>query len=206
LKIVDDKRPGELAILASPAQHELIKQILLQVAQPVEGAEAFTFKAYPLGGTDPKQVVDFLTQLFPTAKVVADDAQARVPIWVRKRFTPRIAKVLSEFTPDQANGRVGSRTLRAYKLNAMPATTAIPLLQQLVPRMQLTGSDQQGLLLAWGRDNEHELLKTAVDQLSLPDDPRRLTVKVYPTEKMDPQVAAVVLRETSPRCHRRAQR
>ena len=193
LKIVDDKRPGELAILASPAQHELIKQILLQVAQPVEGAEAFSFKAYPLGATDPKQVVDFLTQLFPTAKVVSDDAQARVLIWAPEKVHAEIAKVLSEFTPGQADGRVGARTLRGYKLGAMPATTAIPLLQQLVPRMQLTGSDQQGLLLAWGRENEHQLLKTAVEQLSLPDDPRRLTVKVYPTEAMDPQIAAVVL-------------
>ncbi|MFM7741067.1 MAG: hypothetical protein ACKO9H_16855, partial [Planctomycetota bacterium] len=171
----------------------MIKQILLQVAQPVEGAEAFVFKAYQLGPTEPKQVVDFLTQLFPTAKVVADDAQARILIWAPEKVHAEIAKVLSEFTPDQANGRVGSRTLRAYKIGAMPATTAIPLLQQLVPRMQLTGSDQQGLLLAWGRENDHELLKTAVEQFSQPDDPRRLTVKVYPTEQMDPQIASVVL-------------
>lgn len=193
LKIVDDKRPGEVAILASPAQHELLKQILLQVAQPVEGAEAFVFKAYPLGATEPKQLVEFLTQLFPTAKVVADDAQARILVWAPEKIQAEITKVLSEFTPDQANGRAGSRTLRAYKIGAIPATTAIPLLQQLVPRMQLTGSDQQGLLLAWGRENDHELLKTAVEQFSLPDDPRRLTVKVYPTEQMDPQIAAVVL-------------
>ena len=198
LKIVDDKRPGEIAILASPAQHELIKQVLLQVAQPVEGADPFVFKAYPTGAAEPKQLVEFVTQLFPAAKVVADDAQLRLLVWAPEKVHAELVKVLKEFIPEQADGGRNPRSLQAYKLSALPPTTAIPLLQQLVPRMQLSGNDPQGMLLAWGRATEHQLLKAAVDQLSLPEDPRRLSVKVYPTKEMDPQIAALVLGKLLP--------
>ena len=198
LRIVDDKRPGEVAILASPAQHELIKQVLLQVAQPIEGADPFVFKAYPTGSSEPKQLVEFITQLFPAAKVVADDSQLRLLVWAPEKVHAELVKVLKEFIPEQAAGGNNARSLQAYKLSGLPPTIAIPLLQQMVPRMQLTGNDVQGLLLAWGRANEHQLLKAAVDHLNLPEDPRRLMVKVYPTEEVDPQIAALVLGKLLP--------
>ncbi len=46
------------------------------------------------------------------------------------------------------------------------------MLQKFAPRMQLVASDDQSMIVAWGRQSDHDRIKQAVAQLNLPDEPQ----------------------------------
>lgn len=198
IRIVDDKRTGEVAVMAAPAQHVLIKEVIDQVTRPVAGVEPFELTAYPCGNSEPKPLVDFLTQLFPTAKIVADEAGLRVLVWAQPGTHQEIEKVLRQFLPETGPATGNPNRLQGYKLQNIKPSAALALVQQLVPKMQLVGNDEQGLLLAWGRELDHQRLSAALEQINLPNDPKRLAIQVYPTDSLDPQIAAAVLSRVMP--------
>ncbi len=198
VRVVDDKRPGELAVMARPSQHALIREIIEQLSRPVEGAEPFTLTAYALNEADPKLTVEFLQQLFPAAKLTPDETSGRLLVWAQASTHQQIQKALEEFSRGQPTTRTNPQSLKSYKLINLKPSTVTTMLQQLVPKMQLVANDEQTVLLAWGRELDHQRLKAAVEQIGQPDDPKASLVKLYPTGKMDALICAAVIGKVLP--------
>jgi arginine repressor/predicted RNA binding protein with dsRBD fold (UPF0201 family) len=197
VKIVDDQRPGELAVMASEAEHSMLAQIVQQLAQPVEGVEPFTVVAYEVGSSDPAQLTAFLQSIFTSIKISADPMNSRLLIWAAPGVHDQIAQSLAELNPQPPSGD-DSLSLRSYRLQFGKAAALVPMLQKFVPGMQLVASDDQSQIVAWGRARDHERVKQAVTQLNLPDEPRTLAVELYSTGAMDAQRAADLLAKMFP--------
>ncbi|MEQ1902801.1 MAG: secretin N-terminal domain-containing protein, partial [Pirellulaceae bacterium] len=198
VKILDEQRPGELAVMATDVEHELIRQIVDQLSQPVAGAEPFVVVAYSTGEADPAQMSEFVQAVFKSAKVVPDVAGQRLLIWASATTHQEIEKSLQELSKNPQAAGDNRSILQSYRLQVTKATSVIPMLQKFLPRMQLTASDEQGLLIAWGRAADHEKLKSAVSQINIPDDPKSLAVEIYPTGNLDTQIAAALLTKMFP--------
>ncbi len=198
VKIIDEQRPGELALLATDVEHGLIQSIVDQLLKPVVGVDPFVVHAYPTGETDPTQVADFLKGIFGDVKMVSDPVGMRLLIWAPASTHLEISRALQELTLNQPVAGDNSMLLQSYRLPGGQASTMLTLLQKLVPRMQLVASTDQSLIMAWGRPHEHEKLKLAVSQINLPDGPQSLSVELYSTGKMDAQQAAALLTKLLP--------
>lgn len=197
VQVIADQRPGELAILASEAEHEIVARIITQISQPVAGAEAYVIASYPLGAADGEKLVELLRKVYPDIQIVIDEPGTRLLIWAPANVHEKIKTTLQEL--DVApSGNQGARILRSYRLNTDRATTMLPLLQKFLPRMQITAADNQSLLVAWGFEADHDLLKQVVIQINTPDDPSRLSVEFYELGDLAPQQASVMLTKLFP--------
>ncbi len=198
VKILDEQRPGELAVMATDVEHDLIRQIIDQLCQPVAGTEPFEVVSYSTGEAEPAQMAEFVQAVFKNAKVVPDVAGQRLLIWASATTHKEIDKSLRELSKNPQAAGDQRPTLQSYRLQFAKANLVAPMLQKFLPRMQLSASDEQGLLVAWGRPSDHEKLKSALSQINTPDDPKSLAVEIYPTGNLDPQIAAGLLTKMFP--------
>ncbi len=197
VKIIDDQRPGELAVMASEVEHQLLAQIVKQLVEPIEGVELFTVVAYQVGNSDPAQLTTFLQSVFSGIKISADPLNSRLLVWAAPSVHQQITKSLAELNADQQPGD-DSMSLRSYRMQYGKAAGVVTLLQKFAPRMQLVASDDQSLIIAWGRQSDHDRIKQAVAQMNMPDEPKTLAVELYSTGAMDPQQAANMLSKMFP--------
>ncbi|MBX3418060.1 MAG: hypothetical protein KF851_10690 [Pirellulaceae bacterium] len=197
VQVIADQRPGELAILASEVEHEIVAQIVEQISQPVAGAEAYVIASYPTGTADAEKIVEFLRTVFTDVQMAIDEPGSRLLIWAPPAVQEKIKSTIQELGVEPTDNR-GARTLRSYRLQTDRAVTILPLLQKFVPRMQLSAGDSQSLLVAWGFEQDHELLKQVVAQINAPDEPRSMAVEFYDTGELAPQQASLMLTKLFP--------
>ncbi len=201
VQVVSDQRPGELAVIAGDSQHELIKQIVQQLQAPIQGAQPHRIASYPTGDSTPEQLAEFLLGIFPTASIVVDDPNRRLMIWATESVHQQIDAAVQQMRDEesQAMGTQSSnRSFRSYRLQTDRPNDLVPILQRMVPGMELVADNRQAIIVAWGRESDHEVLSQAIDQLNLPVDPAGLVIELYPTDPIDPQQATQILTQLFP--------
>ncbi len=86
--------------MATDAEHQLLGQIVKQLAEPIEGVEAFTVVAYPTAAADATQLVTFLQSVYPGIKISADPGGATVDLGCPS-IHAKISQSLAELNADQ---------------------------------------------------------------------------------------------------------
>ncbi len=185
VKIVTDAEPGELAVWATPAEHEVIGGIVAQLKQAAPAEEAYRLVAYPIRSADPPSVLSVLQNLFPGTKLVLDIKTRKLVAWTRPSEQAAIKTLVEQMDAD--DGGDSQSQLMTYPVDGFDPTTAITTLRSLVPDVTLTHDPTAKTLVAFARKTDHAKIAASLKQMRPSEDPTlRPHVVSYSVGTADP--------------------
>jgi len=185
VKVLTDAEPGELAIWARPAEHEVIGQIIERLKQQTPAEDAFRLVAYSIKSADPASVLAVLTNLFPSTKLVLDAKSRRLVAWTRPAEQESIRSLIEQMDSDE--GGDTRNQLMVYPLSGAEATATMTSLKIVAPDATVVSDAKAGTLIIFARKHDHALIAAALERLRPSADPqRRPHVVSYPVGSGDP--------------------
>ena len=169
--------PEKLAVWARPSEHEAIKSAVEQLSQEDPPERAHRMAVYSLESTGPAGVsgaISILTAMFPDAKFSAGAAPDQVVAWARPADQEKIKAAVDELgkkaPPDKA------RKIVVYPFKSARARSAyytISMLREMFPDATFSMGAEPDKLVVWARPQDHEAIRSTVEQLSQEDPPER---------------------------------
>ena len=160
--LVSDRNARVILAWGSARDHEVLAKTIDQLRrQGSDGPRSLV--VYPTGRRDPQELRGLLTELAPSATVIADVAGRRVAAYAGKTEQDAIKDAVRQFTGLAGDGEQGS--LVVYRLVKTGAANAQPVLESMIPDAQLSVGVRPGQLIAWATPADHEKLRAAVEQL-----------------------------------------
>ena len=192
--------PGQLIAFARPAEHEEIDNVLTVIDVKGPAGEEAVIAAYRLEGASSSSAIyaaRLLESAVPEAKITTGTDRTQLIVWAKPEDQEVVRKLI-----DQLSGRGSPETmpkLVVYDLgDAMPkAVTSV--LRSAVPDANVSEGGDPSELVVWARPDEHEVVRSVVDQMSVvdPDAPVPEAV-VYSLEEITATVATSVLAKAVP--------
>jgi type II secretory pathway component GspD/PulD (secretin) len=179
-QITLDARARRLLIWAAPADHERIKQALDKIEggpQPADGAAQETLRVYPVQGIDAATALKTVKEALPAdVRLSTDAAATTILAWAMPWEHETITRVLT-----QLQEGAGKPTLVVYPVVAGDPTSVMTVIKALVPRAALTVDATTRSIAASATSQDHELIRSAVDQLGKGEAPAvARKIVVYP--------------------------
>ena len=193
--LVSDRNARVILAWGSARDHEVLAKTIDQLRrQGSDGPRSLV--VYPTGRRDPQELRGLLTELAPSATVIADVAGRRVAAYAGKTEQDAIKDAVRQFTGLAGDGEQGS--LVVYRLVKTGAANAQPVLESMIPDAQLSVGVRPGQLIAWATPADHEKLRAAVEQLESqgPSEPGQ--VLVHRLRKADPAAIMPILKALAP--------
>lgn len=185
VKVLADAEPGELAVWAKPAEHEVIADIIEKLKQQTPPEEAYRLAAYPIVAADPTSVMSVLTSMFPSTKLVLDLKGRRLVAWTRPAEQASIKSLIEQMDGDAPAD--SKNQLMVYPISGADPTAAMSSLKNVVPDAMLVSDIKAGTISAWARKSDQELIAKSLESLQGGDDPkRRPHVVAYEVGAADP--------------------
>ncbi|MEX2286627.1 MAG: secretin N-terminal domain-containing protein [Planctomycetaceae bacterium] len=202
-QITADNDRKRLTVVASPADHEVIKSTIdrFQSAEgPESGREENKLEIYPVTPAQRKRfqaIVDSVTAELPGIRVIADAEPGELSIWAKPSQHAVLAGILDRLKRDVTAAE--KFELAAYPIKASDPSSAMTILQELFPGTRIVVDVKTRRLLIWTRPEEHELIRRAVEQINSGVSPdMQETFRVYPLSDVDPAVAISMLQQLLP--------
>ncbi|MBB76203.1 MAG: hypothetical protein CMJ75_16975, partial [Planctomycetaceae bacterium] len=182
LQVVETANNRELAIWATPRQHQQILSLLETLSDRQHPADRTVVVAYPITVGAPSEARELLAEMYPAVKIIADDAHHRLLIWATDKEHAPLQTFMEQWNRSETPPQ--TRKLVPYQFPPEEAAALLPVLTELVPQMQLSVVGDR--IVAWGGQRDHDRLaafaKPLLVESALPD----RHVEIYPTGRRDP--------------------
>ncbi len=195
-----DATARRLTVVATPSDHNLVKQTFEQFTKAAPTEEKRQLVLYPVTAAQRKRfqlVLQDLTTEFPTVKVLSDAEPGELAVWARPAEHKVIAEVIEKLK--QQAPAEDSYRLVAYSIRTADPTSVLSVLQSMFPATKLVLDVKSRRLVAWTRPAEQESIKSLIEQMDsdVPDESRN-QLMVYPVAGFDPSVAIVTMKSLAP--------
>jgi len=185
VKVLTDAEPGELAVWAKPAEHQVVADIVEKLKQQTPAEEAYRLVAYPIATADPTSVYTVLTSMFPSTRLVLDAKNRRLVAWTRPAEQASIKSLIEQMEGDSPSDN--RNQLMVYPVAGADPTSVLAALRNVVPDAMLVSDIKAGTISAWARPHDQKQIAEALERLQPGDDPkRRPHVVAYPVGSADP--------------------
>ena len=179
IKVIADAAPGELSIWAKPSQHATLSAIIDELKREVPPEQKFQLVAYPIKSTDVDSVLAVLADLFPDTRFTLDRRGRRIMAYTLPAEQAEITAALEKMESG-LSGEMEEKFV-SYPVPAALSATAYTVLHDLLPDVTLYPDASGGKLVAWAREQDHELIAKTLDQLQTePDTKFQPYLVVYP--------------------------
>lgn len=179
IQFITNADPRELTVWARPEQHEAITQILEQLKLDRPLNERPSLVVYPISKVDVASVQAVLSELFPLAKITADEQSSRLLIQAVPAEHTAIDAAIKQLDSDAP---VSTKIkLMAYPVDGLTSATVVGLLSAEVPEATVIEDTAAETLIVRGRIRDHEKVASIIDTLrTTAGTLRQRTVVVYP--------------------------
>ena len=138
----------------------------------VEGPEDKQAKAvvYTLEGTSATQnyyVLRFLAQSIPAARFTMGVSPDQIVAWAQ----PKVHEEVVELIDQIQGGEENAPKPVVYQLKNATASSVLSMLRTVAPQAVPTVGTDPYQLVVWGRGEDHEKIKSLIDELSAADSP-----------------------------------
>ena len=180
---------SQLIAWARPNDHKKIETIIEQLetkGPPETEPQAIV---YTVPSSTATEAMRILRETVPQAKLTIGSEPHQLIAWARPadhEVIGQLVEKMGEKGPDELAPRVA-----VYKVEAGDATEAITFLQAAVPNAEFSVGSDARRVIAWASPKDHEVIKKAVDELSLGAD--QISTHVYRFKYADPAAAEAVL-------------
>jgi len=179
IRVISDTEPGELAVWAKPAQHEVLRGILDKFALDASGEQLERVVAYQLQVTEAAKAQEILAPMYPAAKIVVDAESNRLLIWAKPKEHEAIKASVTEMDAGTPVDR--KEKFMIYPLPATDGQSLLTLLRELTPDAKLNYDTVARNLTVWARPKDQETISEIITQLQAGgDEATRATVQVHP--------------------------
>ncbi|GEM_PF-2248100 len=178
--VPDASDPYRLTVWGSPADQQMVERVLNQI-DIEDQREGYRLATYELQGISPSYAIQLLTRAVPGAQLLPAADPQQLIAWARPQDHERIQQTLEDLRRSQAQSE---RTAVVYTLKTLTAATAMPLIRQVLPQVQLTSGTDANQFIAWASPADHEAIRRLLAEVDLPGN-RGMEVRVYRLEGMD---------------------
>ncbi|MFV1965376.1 MAG: secretin N-terminal domain-containing protein [Pirellulaceae bacterium] len=194
-KLSVDVETGKLIAWASPAEHEILTEMLRKLTEPESPLEVRQLEVFPLAKADPTATMTLLQSLMPTVKLTLDSANGQVIAVAVPQDLLAIRALLEQLQAHDGQEHL----LTAYALQVTEAATALEMLAELYPNAKIVVDEASNRLLIWAEPSEHEQIKASIEQLDAgePVD-RKERFMVHPLPSASGPTALAVLQQLLP--------
>jgi S-ribosylhomocysteine lyase LuxS involved in autoinducer biosynthesis len=177
VEVMVDENTRKVMVWAPLVDQARVSEAIQQIDSGEPTAWQQEVRAYPLGGHDPKVVIEMLTQSLPKTRFSSDPQAGTILAWGTVQDHQQIAELVEQLTQTQHS----APKAMVYDLKAITAASAQEILQTAVPQAKLTvDAENPQRLTAWARPFEHDSIAAILQDLDLPGDRRReSTIEVY---------------------------
>lgn len=177
-----DRTTSQIAALATPSDHEQIRQALDQADQPPAGPAQLRAQTYKVDPSQAADVTSMLASLVPGARVRPDIKAAQIVVVANESDHEQVADLLQRVGADEP---VEGATLERYELEGADPSLVTSLLQSAVPDGRFTVDTRGGAVLAFARPDQHQLIAENVKKLMSDSAGGKLTVQIYRPQRAD---------------------
>ncbi len=177
----------QLVVWARPAEHDQIKSTIDQIASedPEKAHQMVVYTIETTGTSGVSGAMSVLTTMFPEAKFAVGTEPNKIVAWARPDDQKKIAAAVAELSKKEPPEK--ARKIVVYRVHS--ATPGAPyytmlVLRSMFPDAQFTAGREPDQLVVWARPDEHDAIKSTIDQLSAEDPPenaRKLVVYTLET-------------------------
>lgn len=189
VRFVLEPKSKQIVAWATPTQHELIATTIQQMDSDVPEGSRFQLKSHPLGEATAATAMTMLATLLPEVQLVQDEPAGALVAWARESDHDVIRRTVEGLQPSvPAEERP---TVVVYQVPKADPVPLVDMLQAVVPQARLSADRSSESIAAWATPEEHEIIRSAVEQLegTLPPD-KAPQVVVYPMSSNTAVVAA----------------
>ncbi len=183
LQVLSGDQPGELIIWARPSHQKIIETVLAQLDRDVPAGERAGWLVVPLQKTEPQNVADMLTELFPDMTVRVDDRSRRLIMRVRPDMEDTVRQLVRELDTDLPDDL--ETKLMVYPVRGLDLSVVQSLLRDQVPGITVIPDAAGRTVIVRGRLEDHRKVAELLDTLRA-SAPQKKVPKVYPSFHSDP--------------------
>ena len=174
-----DPTSKKLAVWGAPADHEILKKAVLQLAQTSGGADDRQVEVYRLTKADPVSAQALLVNLVPRARLAVDPPTRSIIALASLADQKTIRATLDQLEPGKRDANTPE--LRFYPFEQTPPANLLTVLQTMAPKAQVTLDAAAKRLTVVASPADHATVKETIEQFShaaSPEEKRQLVL--YP--------------------------
>jgi len=204
LQIVPETDAARLTVWATTEQQVELLELLdsLKVTETLDTQRVLA--VYPATKGDPKLVHQMLIKLFPSLEIVLDEEANRIVVWATLTQQAQVQQAVQQLDASAQSGMKNS--IRTYSINNLDSRVVLQSLESLVPNVTMNIDRSSDNLIVWGRDKDHEKLKSLIDQMLEGTENTDRSMQVYDVFDQDPQVLSKVIQQIVPQASIAAER
>ena len=188
-RLVLEPKSKQIVAWGTPLQHELISTTIQQMDGDAPAGSRFELKSHPVRKATSHTALSMLSTLLPDVQLIEDAPAGAIVAWARTADHDLIRRTLDGLQPNVPEGeRPHVVVYRVPKADPVPLAD---MLQAVVPTARLSANRPGGSIAAWATQDEHEIIRSAVEQMegTLPPD-KAPQVIVYPMSSSSAATAA----------------
>ncbi|MBN2476468.1 MAG: hypothetical protein JXB62_17775 [Pirellulales bacterium] len=196
-----DAENQRLIVVATPADHAVIKKTLDQLASEPPPEQMARFEVYPIRRANADALIATLQPLLPEVKLSADAKTGDLVAWGTPREQEMLKEALGKLTRGGTGGTLDETPqAEVYRLSKADPATTLKLLQDMLPDAQLSIDPQTGSLVALAVPADQQAIKSTLDQLQSDEpDPNAPELVFYPLKQPAPESLLDVLENAAPK-------
>ncbi|QDU81212.1 Putative type II secretion system protein D precursor [Polystyrenella longa] len=195
-KFVADPTAKRINAYATPPQHDAIAKIVEQIGADTAPEMSAALEVYPVDPANAVETVAAVQLGLPEVQVRHDVAQEQLVVFGTPDQQSKVKSILEKL----GSGGVPSsneRQVEVYRLKNIERATALVLLEQVLPRVKLTSDERQNAIVAFGTLEEHEAIKSLLNQLQ--EEPENQSnLKTYVLKETPSTSLVTTLQELAP--------
>lgn len=196
-----ERESQRLSVIASPSDHNLLKQTLAKLESAAPETEKRTLKVYNVTRSQRTRfnaVLQGLTEEIPGLQVLADGEPDEMIVWAKPSHHEIVSGVLAQLDPDVPADQKPS--LVVYPITVVEAESVAEVLTEIFPDATINIDSKSSRLLVRARPDLQKTIKSAIEQLDadVPEG-REIKLMVYPVKGLNADSTLSLINEELPR-------
>ncbi|MEZ6147758.1 MAG: hypothetical protein R3B91_20480 [Planctomycetaceae bacterium] len=160
---ISGNEPGELAVWATPSEHAVIEQILVQLKREIPADLKSKLVVYPLLKVDAASTAVVLQPLFPDATITVDPKVNRLQIFAKPAQHETLKQAIEQLDTDVPTAT--EIKLLSYPVKGINPAIATQLISQQFPNVTVLSDTTAQALIVRALPREHEQVSALLDDL-----------------------------------------
>ncbi|MCL4204504.1 MAG: hypothetical protein KJ000_18620 [Pirellulaceae bacterium] len=199
-QITPDAENQRLTVVASPADHDTITNIVAEFEANTPPVERAMLTVYPVTPTQQRRFETALTQLaadLPSVQLLPNTAPGELAIWAKPSDHARVAELLKRLATDAAADT--PPRLAAYTLKVADPATVSGVLERLFPDVEIVTDQKTRKVMVWAPLEEQARISEAIEQIDSGEPAAwDQEIRAYPLRDADPAVVVEMLTRSLP--------
>lgn len=199
-QVTVDKENHRLLVVASPADHQVVKATLEQFEASTPPEEPKQLVVYRVTPTERKRFEALLPNLdkqLPGVQVLEEVHPGELAVWAQPTQHEVIRQIVEQLK--QEAGPKEEYQLVGYQITSADPDSVLQVMQTLFPDVQFVLDKKAKRLMAWAAAATQEKVKAAFEQIDSGTPGQwQQQLRVYPLTKADPSVALQMLQQLVP--------